>query len=61
MLVIDSDTKRSHWKMAIVVNVYPGKDGLVQSVQVKTDSGIYDRPVTKLGGECEIGLLIYDN
>ena len=44
--MIDPDTKRSHWKMAIVVNVYPGKDGLARSV--KSDSGIYDRPVTKL-------------
>ena len=46
--MVDPDTKHSHWKMAIVVNVYRGKDGLVRSVQVKTDSGIYDRPVTKL-------------
>eukprot|EP00731_Ephydatia_muelleri_P001304 Em0001g1304a len=36
------------WPLARVVRVYPGKDGLVRVVDVKTSKGIYKRPVTKL-------------
>ena len=48
VLIIDPEISRSKWRMAMVTSVYPGKDGLVRSVQVKTGSGMYDRPVTKL-------------
>ena len=34
--------------MAIVVNVYPGKDNLVRKVQIKTSKGHFDRPKHKL-------------
>ena len=36
------------WPLARVVRVYPGKDGLVRVVDVKTSKGIYKRPVMKL-------------
>ena len=36
------------WPLARVVCVYPGKDGLVKVVDVKTSKGVYKRPVTKL-------------
>ena len=36
------------WPLARVVRVYPGKDGLVRVVDVKTSKGVYKRPVTKL-------------
>ena len=36
------------WPLARVVCVYPGKDGLVRVVDVKTSKGVYKRPVTKL-------------
>ena len=48
VLIIDSEIPRGKWKIAIVRNVYPGKDGLVRSVRIKNDSGEYDRPITKL-------------
>ena len=48
VLVIDKDTPRSKWNMGIVEEVYPGSDGLVRSVKVRTSSGTYDRPITKL-------------
>ena len=34
--------------MAIVNEVYPGKDGIVRAVQVKTANGILERPVQHL-------------
>ena len=48
MLLVDPSVKRNQWSMAIVENVYHGDDGLVRSVRVKTSSGSYDRPITKL-------------
>ena len=36
------------WPLARVVKVYQGKDGLVRVVSVKTQSGIYRRPVNKI-------------
>ena len=48
VLVIDPDVPRSHWKMAKVIEVYPGIDGLVRSVKIKTSQGEYNRPITKL-------------
>ena len=36
------------WPIAKVVETYPGKDGLVRVATVKTATGTYKRPVTKL-------------
>ena len=48
VLLVDKETSRSKWNMGLITDVYPGQDGLVRSVQVKTVSGTYDRPITKL-------------
>ena len=48
VLLIDKLLPRGRWRMGIVDNVYPGNDGLVRSVKVRTKDGSYDRPVTKL-------------
>ena len=48
VLLMDEDTKRSLWKMGRVTKTYPGKDGRVRSVEVRTINGTYNRPVTKL-------------
>ena len=34
--------------MAVVVETYEGTDSNVRSVKIKTTSGIYNRPITKL-------------
>ena len=36
------------WPLAKIVEVHPGKDGLVRVVTVKTQSGTYKRPIHKL-------------
>ena len=48
VLLIDKDRPRSQWCMGLVSDVYPGNDGLVRSVKVKTSTGVYNRPITKL-------------
>ena len=49
-LVLQTDPKHRHtqWKIALVVATYPGKDGLIRKVRIKTQSGEYDRPIHKL-------------
>jgi len=48
-LVLELESsRRNKWKMAIVVSTYPGKDGLVRKVTIKTANGEYDRPIHKL-------------
>ena len=37
-----------NWPLATVIHTHPGKDNLVRVVTVKTASGIYKRPVSKI-------------
>ena len=37
-----------HWPLARVIRTYPGDDGFVRAVTVKTSKGTYNRPVHKL-------------
>ena len=46
--LIEDDVKRSHYKMARVLEVYPGNDGIVRSALIKTVNGFLNQPVVKL-------------
>ena len=48
VLIIDKNVSRGKWSMGIVQDIYKGEDGKVRSVSVKSKSGTYDRPITKL-------------
>ena len=48
VLNIDKNVSRSNWQMAVVVETYKGHDGNTRSVKIKTTTGCYDRPITKL-------------
>lgn len=45
---LKSAAPRALWDTAVVIKTYPGIDGLVRKVRVKTSKGEYDRPVHKL-------------
>ena len=45
---LDPKHRRCEWKMARIVGTYPGNDGLVRKVRIKTRDGEYDRPIYKL-------------
>lgn len=36
------------WLMGRVISVFPGKDGLVRVAEVRTTTGVYKRPISKL-------------
>jgi hypothetical protein len=47
-IVADADGPRNSWPLGRVVATYPGKDGTVRVVDIKTSKGVYRRPVVKL-------------
>ena len=46
--LIEDNVKRSQYRMARIVEIYPGKDGFVRSALIKTLDGTLKRPVVKL-------------
>ena len=48
VLVTNEDAPRSVWPIARVIDTFPGKDGLVRTVQVKTRNSVLVRPISKL-------------
>ena len=48
VLLTDSSAIRGSWKIGRVTEVFPGKDGLVRNIKVKTASGTYRRAVTRI-------------
>jgi hypothetical protein len=48
VIVADGNAVRGKWTVGRVVEVYPGKDEKVRNVKVKTATGEYSRPVTKI-------------
>ena len=48
VLQVDPNHRRAQWKMAVIIDTYPGEDGLVRKVRIRTQTGEYDRPIHKL-------------
>ena len=48
VLVVSSDSHRAHWPLGRVIEVYPGKDGLIRSVKLQVGDKQLVRPVVKL-------------
>ncbi|GFW98015.1 hypothetical protein TNCV_1806661 [Trichonephila clavipes] len=44
----DPNTKPLDWPMGRILEVFPGSDGLVRVVNVKTSTGILKRAITKV-------------
>ena len=48
VIMIDDNTPRGYWPLGRITQVFLGSDGRVRSAAVKTKSGTYVRPATKL-------------
>ena len=48
VLQLDPNTPRGQWKLAVVEEVFPNADGLVRKCKIRTTTGTYERPITKL-------------
>ena len=47
-MTVDTNAVRGKWTICRIVEVHPGSDGKVRNVTVKTPTGKYRRPVTKV-------------
>lgn len=48
VIMVDDHSPRYMWKLGRIIRLYPGPDGRIRVVDVKTSTGQYRRPVTKL-------------
>ena len=48
VLVVEPKVSRGMWLFGRIIRVFPGKDGRVRSAEVRTRTGTYTRPVTRL-------------
>jgi hypothetical protein len=48
VIVSDNNAVRRKWIIGRIIEVYPGQDGNVKNVKVRTPSGEYSRPITKI-------------
>ncbi|XP_065079713.1 uncharacterized protein LOC135702590 [Ochlerotatus camptorhynchus] len=48
LVVVVNEARRNSWERGVVEKVYPGKDGRIRSANVRTATGILQRPLTKL-------------
>ena len=48
VIIADPNAVRGKWTTGRVTQTFPGEDGLVRNVKVRTASGSYMRPITKL-------------
>ena len=47
VLVVGDNLARGKWNLARVIEVFPGKDGVIRNVKLKTKTGEYKRSVQK--------------
>ncbi|XP_068723496.1 uncharacterized protein [Montipora capricornis] len=48
VIMEDSNYVRGNWTIGRIINVYPGRDGRVRNVKIKTATSEYKRPITKI-------------
>ena len=48
MIVKTDDRNRGKWPLAIAEKLFPGPDGRMRAVQLKTKNGVLERPVQHL-------------
>lgn len=49
VVIFNPDLPRCRWNLGRVLELFPGRDGNVRNVSVKTKDGVYQRPIQKLG------------
>ena len=48
VIIKEDNTAPTYWPLAFIENLYPGSDGLIRVVDVRTSTKLYKRPITKL-------------
>jgi hypothetical protein len=47
VIIADPNAVPGNWQNGKIIRVFPGDDGLVRNLEVKTATGNYRRPITK--------------
>lgn len=58
VLLADENYRRGEWPLALVVEVIPGRDGLVRTVLVKTTSTVATRARRRRYGEMKAATVV---
>ena len=58
ILLADENYRRGEWPLALVVEIIPGRDGLVRTARVKTTSTIATRPKRRRHGKQKTGTVV---
>lgn len=45
---MDENATRNYWLKGKIIETFPGSDGIVRIVKIKTIKGVVTRPVTKM-------------
>ena len=53
VILVDENLPRSQWHLGKIEQVYPGSDGLVRKVKVRSRQSLLDRPVSKVVLLCD--------
>ncbi|GFT32485.1 DUF5641 domain-containing protein [Nephila pilipes] len=48
VLAEDINKRRIHWPLAKIIEIFPGRDNVVRLALVKTDNGIFLRPIQRI-------------
>jgi hypothetical protein len=48
VLLKEDNTTPLHWPTAVITETHPRKDGIVRVVTLRTPTGIFKRPITKI-------------
>jgi hypothetical protein len=55
VVIHEDNTPPFKWPLGLIVDVHPGKDGIVRVISVKMGDKVFKRPVTK------VSLLPFEN
>ena len=48
VLLREDKTAPLHWPTAVIIDIHPGKDGIVRVVTIRTPKGLFKRPIIKI-------------
>ena len=46
--ILDENSHRNFWRKGLITKVFPGSDGQIRSVELKTMNGVITRPDCKV-------------